>query len=69
MRNSTNAEYSTNWSGSVQIGKGFNKVQGTIVAPRATGGSDAAASAWVGIDGDTCSTASKSPSSATDAHP
>ncbi|KAI3395034.1 hypothetical protein diail_1857 [Diaporthe ilicicola] len=57
MRNTTYPEYSNNWSGSVQIGNGFNKVQGTIVVPRASGGSDAAASAWVGIDGDTCSTA------------
>lgn len=56
-RNNSYPEYSSNWSGSVQIGKGFNKVQGTIVAPRATGGSSAAASAWVGIDGDTCSSA------------
>jgi hypothetical protein len=57
MRNTSYPEYSSNWSGSVQIGNGFNKVKGTIVAPRATGGGQAAASAWVGIDGDTCSSA------------
>lgn len=57
MRNSSYPQYSNNWSGAVQIGKGFNKVQGTITVPRASGSSGAAASAWVGIDGDTCSSA------------
>ncbi|KKY31805.1 putative peptidase a4 family protein [Diaporthe ampelina] len=57
MRNNSYPEYSTKWSGSIQIGKGFNGVQGTIVTPRATGGSSAAAPPWVGLDGDTCSSA------------
>ncbi|KAI1846874.1 hypothetical protein JX265_004844 [Neoarthrinium moseri] len=57
MRNTSYPQYSSNWAGSVQIGQGFNKVQGTITVPRVSGDSDSAASAWVGIDGDTCSTA------------
>ncbi|KAM0263704.1 hypothetical protein ACHAQJ_001018 [Trichoderma viride] len=57
MRNTKYPQYSSNWAGAVQIGKGFNKVTGTITVPRASGGSNAAASAWVGIDGDTCQTA------------
>lgn len=55
--NSTEVQYSSNWSGAVQIGTGFKSVTGTITVPRATGGGDAASSAWVGIDGDTCQTA------------
>ncbi|KAI9742186.1 MAG: hypothetical protein M1818_004086 [Claussenomyces sp. TS43310] len=54
---SSDVSESSNWSGAVQIGTGFNKVVGTIIAPKATGGSSKAASAWVGIDGDTCQTA------------
>ncbi|KAK5991940.1 Aspergillopepsin-2 [Cladobotryum mycophilum] len=57
LRNATFPQYSTNWAGVVQIGKGYTQVQGTITVPRATGGSNAAASAWVGIDGDTCQSA------------
>jgi hypothetical protein len=56
-RNISYPEYSSNWAGSVQIGTGFTKVQGTITVPSVSGDSDSAASAWVGIDGDTCSTA------------
>lgn len=55
--NVTHPEYSSNWAGVVQIGSGYTSVEGTIVVPRATGGANAAASAWVGIDGDTCGTA------------
>lgn len=57
QRNTKYPQYSSNWAGAVQIGKGFNKVTGTITVPRASGGSNAAASAWVGIDGDTCQSA------------
>ncbi|KAH8197702.1 hypothetical protein TruAng_008119 [Truncatella angustata] len=57
MRNTSYPQYSSNWAGSVQIGKGFTKVVGTITVPSVSGDSDSAASAWVGIDGDTCSTA------------
>jgi hypothetical protein len=61
--NNTDASYSTNWSGAVQIGTGYDSVSGTIVVPTPSvpsGGSSLkqyAASAWVGIDGDTCTTA------------
>jgi hypothetical protein len=63
ITNNTNAEYSTNWAGAVQIGSGYTTVTGTIVVPTPktpSGGSSSreyAASAWVGIDGDTCQTA------------
>ncbi|KAJ6437286.1 peptidase A4 family protein [Purpureocillium lavendulum] len=56
-KNVTHPSYSTNWAGAVQIGHGFTKVVGTITVPQASGGDKAAASAWVGIDGDTCGTA------------
>ncbi|EFQ27406.1 peptidase A4 family protein [Colletotrichum graminicola] len=52
-----NAHYSSNWSGAVQIGNGYNHVTGTITVPEVSGNSGDAASAWVGIDGDTCETA------------
>lgn len=51
-------EYSTNWAGviieSPPSGQNFTTVTGTFVVPLPTG-SDGAASAWVGIDGDTAS--------------
>ncbi|KAH9889233.1 acid proteinase [Xylariomycetidae sp. FL2044] len=56
-------EYSSNWAGAVLIGSGYTSVTGTIVVPvpsAPSGGSSRtsySASAWVGIDGDTCSTA------------
>lgn len=56
-------QYSSNWAGAVLIGTGYTSVTGTIVVPTPStpsGGSsntEYAASAWVGIDGDTCSTA------------
>ncbi|POS77960.1 aspergillopepsin-2 precursor [Diaporthe helianthi] len=56
-RANSGREYSANWSGATQTGEGFNKVNGTIVLPKATGGGDAGASAWVGIDGSSCTTA------------
>lgn len=61
--NASHVSYSTNWAGAVQIGTGYDDVTGTIVVPTPeipSGGSSIkkyAASAWVGIDGDTCSTA------------
>ena len=57
--NNTNEEYSSNWAGAVLIGSGYKSVTGTFVVPTPkapTGGSSSteyAASAWVGIDGDT----------------
>jgi hypothetical protein len=53
-RNHTHPEYSGNWAGAVQSGKGFNHVEGTIIVPHVKGKRGAAASAWVGIDGDDC---------------
>ncbi|KAI0012425.1 peptidase A4 family-domain-containing protein [Xylariaceae sp. FL0662B] len=56
-------EYSSNWAGAVLIGSGYTTVTGTIVVPTPktpSGGSSSqqySASAWVGIDGDTCTTA------------
>ncbi|KAK1688947.1 peptidase A4 family protein [Colletotrichum godetiae] len=52
-----NVDYSSNWAGAVKIGTGYNHVTGTITVPEVSGSSGAAASAWVGIDGDTCQTA------------
>ena len=59
--NST-AQYSTNWAGAVLVGTGYTSVSGTIKvptpkAPAGDNGGSYAASAWVGIDGDTCQTA------------
>ncbi|KAM0197363.1 hypothetical protein ACHAPA_009868 [Fusarium lateritium] len=53
----SNVQYSGNWAGAVKIGSGYNKVQGTITVPSVSGDDGSAASAWVGIDGDTCQTA------------
>ncbi|KAJ5951094.1 uncharacterized protein N7479_009507 [Penicillium vulpinum] len=56
-------EYSSNWAGAVLIGTGYTSVTGRFTVPTPklpTGGSSSkqyCASAWVGIDGDTCSTA------------
>lgn len=49
---------STNWAGVVQTSS-VNRVHGTIVLPDVggSGPSDAAVSAWVGIDGSSCSRA------------
>ncbi|KZP14588.1 hypothetical protein FIBSPDRAFT_912759 [Athelia psychrophila] len=57
--NTTNTEYSSNWAGAVYDSYPagtFTLVTGTFIVPTPTGG-DGAASAWVGIDGDTCGTA------------
>ncbi|KAI1089383.1 peptidase A4 family-domain-containing protein [Rostrohypoxylon terebratum] len=56
-------EYSSNWAGAVLIGSAYKTVTGTFVVPTPkvpSGGSSSttySASAWVGIDGDTCQTA------------
>ncbi|KAJ7778847.1 acid proteinase [Mycena maculata] len=63
--NTTHAEFSENWAGaSFESAAGtYKSVTGTFVVPtpKAPSGSSAsgsyAASAWVGIDGDTCQTA------------
>ena len=52
--------YSSNWAGAVIVGSKITQVQGTFTVPTVkepTGGSASqqyGASAWVGIDGDTC---------------
>ncbi|KAK4864001.1 hypothetical protein LT330_010211 [Penicillium expansum] len=62
--NQTSQEtYSSNWAGAVLIGTGYSSVSGEITVPIPRLPNDAnsytnyCASAWVGIDGDTCSTA------------
>ncbi|KAL5356937.1 peptidase A4 family-domain-containing protein [Aspergillus floccosus] len=63
LSNTTHVEYSSNWAGAVLIGTGYTAVTGefTVPTPSAPSGSSSSqqycASAWVGIDGDTCSTA------------
>ncbi|KAG5919835.1 hypothetical protein E4U61_000534 [Claviceps capensis] len=46
--------YSPNWAGAVHSGTGFHYVEGTITVPKVSGKPDAAAAAWVGIDGVDC---------------
>lgn len=62
--NQTSQEtYSSNWAGAVLIGTGYTWVSGeiTVPIPQLPSGANSytnyCASAWVGIDGDTCSTA------------
>ncbi|KAI2601949.1 peptidase A4 family-domain-containing protein [Hypoxylon sp. NC1633] len=63
QNDTAHVEYSSNWAGAVLIGSGYKSVTGTIVVPTPktpSGGSSSrqySASAWVGIDGDTCDTA------------
>jgi hypothetical protein len=53
-----NVEYSSNWAGAVLTSTGFTSVVGTITVPTPkSSGKSGSASAWVGIDGDTCGTA------------
>lgn len=51
------ATVESNWGGAILEGSGFTAVSAVANVPRGTGGSSAAASAWVGIDGDSCETA------------
>jgi hypothetical protein len=56
-------QYDSNWAGAVLIGSGYTSVSGSVVVPTAiepaggSAGTQYAATAWVGIDGDTCSSA------------
>jgi len=58
-----NVDYSSNWAGAVLVGTGYTAVTGTFTVPtpkEPSGGSSGTqycASAWVGLDGDTCGTA------------
>jgi hypothetical protein len=57
------AQYTSNWAGAVLVESDFNKVSAVVNVPtpsKAAGGNKNTAyyaSAWVGIDGDTCQTA------------
>ncbi|ROV87030.1 hypothetical protein VSDG_10026 [Cytospora chrysosperma] len=62
----SHVSYSTNWAGAVLVGKNYESVTGTITVPTPSAGYGSSvkaalegycASAWVGIDGDTCTTA------------
>ncbi|KAF2150180.1 hypothetical protein K461DRAFT_229733 [Myriangium duriaei CBS 260.36] len=61
--NEQHDNYSDNWGGAVLIGNGFKSVIGTFTVPSISvpsGGDPNAfysSTAWVGIDGDTCSSA------------
>lgn len=61
--NESHVTYSSNWAGAVLVGSGYKSVTGTITVPTpkepSSGSSSTqyAATAWVGIDGDTCTTA------------
>ncbi|GJE96321.1 peptidase G1 domain-containing protein [Phanerochaete sordida] len=62
MPNATHIQYSGNWAGVVlsEAAGTWGSVAGTVSVPvpsDPTGGGVAAASAWVGIDGDTCQNA------------
>jgi len=63
LNETSHEEYSSNWAGAVLIGTGYNSVtaQFTVPTPKLPTGASSneqyCASAWVGIDGDTCSTA------------
>lgn len=56
-------QYSSNWAGAVLIGTGYSSVTAEFTVPRpqyptgSASNTQYCASAWVGIDGDTCTTA------------
>ncbi|CAK7245817.1 MAG: hypothetical protein STHCBS139747_007417 [Sporothrix thermara] len=61
--NTSDVSYSSNWAGAVLVGSGYKSVTGTFTVPTpklpsgAKTTTEYAASAWVGLDGDTCDTA------------
>ncbi|GAB7329390.1 hypothetical protein MBLNU13_g01174t1 [Cladosporium sp. NU13] len=57
--NTTHVQYSSNWAGAVIISSGITSVTGTFIVPsdKSDSSSGSSASAWVGIDGDTCGSA------------
>lgn len=63
LNETSHEEYSENWAGAVLIGTGYTGVTAEFTVPTPStpsGGSsnkEYCASAWVGIDGDTCGTA------------
>lgn len=61
IANSTQVEYSSNWAGAVITSTDVTTVTAKITVPAvskgSSGSSESCASAWVGIDGDSCETA------------
>ncbi|KAB8228955.1 A4/G1 family peptidase [Aspergillus alliaceus] len=63
LNETTHEQYSSNWAGAVLIGSGYSAVTGTFTVPTpslpsgSSSGEQYCASAWVGIDGDTCESA------------
>lgn len=63
IANSTEVEYSSNWAGAVIVSTDVTSVTALVTVPSVSSGSTSSsssyscASAWVGIDGDTCDTA------------
>lgn len=63
LNGTVHEQYSSNWAGAVLVGSGYTAVtaQFTIPTPSAPSGSNDGtqycASAWVGLDGDTCTSA------------
>ncbi len=51
------ATVESNWGGAILQGSKFTAVSAVVNVPEGGGGSSAAGSAWVGIDGYTCDTA------------
>ncbi|KAL7917514.1 peptidase A4 family domain-containing protein [Trichoderma austrokoningii] len=55
--NTLHASVQSNWGGAILQGSGFSAASATVNVPTGGGGSSAAGTAWVGIDGDTCDSA------------
>lgn len=51
------ATVQSNWGGAILLGSDFTAASAVANVPKGGGGSSAAGSAWVGIDGATCQTA------------
>jgi len=57
--NTSEVSFSSNWAGAVLVATSatYKSVTAEFVVPKPSGSSGSAASAWVGIDGDTCGNA------------
>ncbi|RFU76295.1 aspergillopepsin-2 precursor [Trichoderma arundinaceum] len=55
--NTSHATVQSNWGGAILEGSGYTAASATVNVPAGGGGSNAAGSAWVGIDGATCDSA------------
>lgn len=51
------ATVQSNWGGAILEGSGYSAASATVNVPTGGGGSSAAGTAWVGIDGATCDSA------------